>query len=332
MKHHLLFTIIAAAISLQAQDALPTPGFHHLHLNSTNPDAAIDFYTKQFPSTQKAMFAGQPALKSGGVWVLFTKVNTPPVTKPQTAFWHFGWHVTDERADLKRYQETGVKLLPLYTGDGDASVWVNSDSWPGGGGPGGALGRTKTQIAEAKEKNIQPTHAPAGFAYIGGPDGSTIEYQGNMPAERFNHVHMFQDNPFCAQLWYQQHLNVKPSARGAQHTEADCKTDGLGDKSWPALEKDGMYRVPGAGVAFNDAVGSAVSMQWYIRQDDKPLAPTRGKLMDHVGLTVVNLDAWIAKLKAENVKFLEQPYKVGDYRAVMIEGPSREAIELIEVH
>ena len=64
---------------------------------------------------------------------------------------------------------------------------------------------------------------------------------------------------------------------------------------------------------------------------DKPLAPSRGQMMDHVGLSVTNLDAWVAKLKAENVKFLQQPYKVGDYRAVMIEGPSREAIELIEV-
>lgn len=36
-------------------------------------------------------------------------------------------------------------------------------------------------------------------------------------------------------------------------------------------------------------------------------------------------------LRAEGVTFLEQTYKVSDYRAVMIEGPSREAIELIEV-
>ena len=28
---------------------------------------------------------------------------------------------------------------------------------------------------------------------------------------------------------------------------------------------------------------------------------------------------------------LEEPYKLGDTRAAMIEGPSREAIELVEV-
>jgi catechol 2,3-dioxygenase-like lactoylglutathione lyase family enzyme len=338
MKLATLLISIALAWPASAQDqaALPTPGFHHLHLNSTNPDATIDFYTKNFLSTSRSTFAGQPALKAGRVYVLFTKVNSAPPLTPQSAFWHFGWHVTDERASLKHYQEIGTKLLPLYTGDGDGSVWINSDSWPGGGGPGGALGRTKAQIAEAKEKAIQPTHAPAGFAYIGGPDGAMIEYQGNMPAERFNHVHMYQDDPFCAQLWYQTHLNVRPGGRGnqQQYTESNCKVEPGHDKSWPALEKDGMYRVPGAGVGFDANAGSTpidnVTMQWYVRQDDKPLAPTRGQMMDHVGLSVANLDAWVAKLKAENVKFLQQPYKVGDYRAVMIEGPSREAIELIE--
>jgi len=30
---------------------LAAPGFHHLHLNSVDPDAAIDFYTRQFPPT-----------------------------------------------------------------------------------------------------------------------------------------------------------------------------------------------------------------------------------------------------------------------------------------
>ena len=74
-----------------------------------------------------------------------------------------------------------------------------------------------------------------------------------------------------------------------------------------------------------------VSMNWYMRQTDKPLVSTRGHLMDHVALSVGNLDAWVAKLRSEGVKFLEQPYRLGDTRAVMIEGPSREAIELVEV-
>jgi len=41
----------------------PRPGFHHLHLNSVNPDAAIDFYMREFPSTMKSTFAAVPPSK-----------------------------------------------------------------------------------------------------------------------------------------------------------------------------------------------------------------------------------------------------------------------------
>ena len=40
-----------------SQIPLPAPGFHHLHLNSTDPDAAIAFYVRQFPSTSKTIGA-----------------------------------------------------------------------------------------------------------------------------------------------------------------------------------------------------------------------------------------------------------------------------------
>ena len=54
---------IGPAVVAQAPP-LPAPEFHHLHLNSVNPEAAIDFYTQAVPATSKDTFAGQPALKS----------------------------------------------------------------------------------------------------------------------------------------------------------------------------------------------------------------------------------------------------------------------------
>jgi hypothetical protein len=98
------------------------------------------------------------------------------------------------------------------------------------------------------------------------------------------------------------------------------------DKTWPALDVDGMYRAPSAGVTFGD-----VAMNWYIRQGDRPLVSMRGHLADHVGLSVANLDAWVAKLRGEGVRILQEPQAFGDTRAMMIEGPSREALELVEV-
>ena len=71
------------------------------------------------------------------------------------------------------------------------------------------------------------------------------------------------------------------------------------------------------------------SLNWFVSQSDTPLAPTRGQLVDHIAISVPTLDPWIAKLKADNVTFLRQPYRFGDSRAIMIEGPSRESIEII---
>jgi catechol 2,3-dioxygenase-like lactoylglutathione lyase family enzyme len=306
-------------------DAFARPGFHHLHLNSMNPDAAIAFYTRAFPSTSKSTWNGLPALKSpNNVLVLFTKVDQPPATQPQTAVWHFGWHVTSERAAMARLRVDGVTLLPLYTTAEGGTVNINSDTWPG---TGGVLGLTKAQIDDAKKNNVKPAGGP-GFAYIRGPDDALIEVQGDMPAERFNHVHMYQEDPFCAQLWYQKHLNapVSQARRGGEpRTEANCRVARGEDKTWPALDVDGMYRTPSAGVMFGD-----VAMNWYMRQGDRPLASTRRHLADHVALSVTNLDAWVAKLRAESVRILEEPYKLGDARAIMIEGPSQEALELVE--
>ena len=319
----LVLSAVGVASDANQVEGLAVPGFHHLHLNSVNPDAAIDFYVRAFPSTSKTTFAGQPALASpNNVLVLFNKVATPPATQPQTAFWHFGWHVTDVRATLDRFLQQPLTLVPLYTGEGAGTVFISSDTYPGSGG---VLGLTRAGIADAKAKGVKP-NGGAGFAYLRAPDDALVEYQGNMKMERFNHVHMYQEQPFCAQLWYQRHLNVPLAPKQPRRTEADCAAQRGPDKTLPALDWDGMYRTP----SVTSTVFGDVSLFWYMNQGEAPLAGTRGHLMDHIALGVTDLDAWIAKLRAEKVTFLEQPYSIGPHRAVMIEGPSREAIELIE--
>jgi catechol 2,3-dioxygenase-like lactoylglutathione lyase family enzyme len=306
---------------------LATPSFHHLHLNSVDPDAAIDFYTAQFSTTSRSTWGGLPGLASPNhVLILFTQVPTPPAVSPQTAIWHFGWHATDARASLETYRRrAGVKLLPLYTGDEDRTVFISSDTWPG---TGGVLGRTAAQIAEAKVTGVEPSRS-GGFAYMQGPDNAIVEYAGNYPAERFNHVHMFQEDPLCAELWYRQHLRASLiPGRGSPVplTEATCQVSRGSDRTFPALEPDGTFRTPSGGVAFGD-----VWLPWYMRQGDQALVSTRGNLYDHIALSVSSLDAWMDKLRNERVTFLDEPYQLGDTRAVMIGGPSQEAIELVEV-
>src|SRR5687767_14637407 len=114
---------------------LPAPGFHHLHLNSVDPAAAVDFYAKLFPTSANAHWGGLPAITSpNNVLMLFSKVASAPPTSPQTAIWHFGWHVTDTRKTLDAFKSRpDLKLLPLYTTDERGEVWISSDTWPSTG-------------------------------------------------------------------------------------------------------------------------------------------------------------------------------------------------------
>ncbi|HET7084269.1 MAG TPA: hypothetical protein VFI23_05830 [Rhizomicrobium sp.] len=322
-RYFLLAAFLAIPVShATGQTVLPPPHFHHLALNSTDPEAAIAFYLKEFPSTARTDWQGLPALVSPThVMIVFQKVAAPPPADPDvTAYWHFGWTAADSRKSLEIFRAQNL-LAPFYTDDQGNYVGISSDTYPY---PPGVPGRTKAQIAEAVAQNLEPRRT-GGNGYIFGPDAAIIEFTGNSP-ERFDHVHMWQDDPLCAQLWYVSHLLATPR-RGppAPVTQENCKLPRGADPSWPSLNRNGTYRFPTGGVSFDD-----VAMNWYMNQTDKPLAPTIGHLMDHVSLSVSGLDAWIAKLKGEGVVFLRQTYRIGNARAVMIQGPSHEAIELVE--
>jgi hypothetical protein len=301
----------------QADDAGP-PRFHHLHLNSADPAGTVRFYQQQFSTVVPTTVAGFPGFRTGSVLVLLsTRAGAPPVG--QSAYWHFGWHVPSARTYWERYHSTGAPLTPLHADDG-GTVTFSNEWFPG------TLTRAAAAAARAKGAKAQV----GGYGYLTGPDGEWIEFAGDHPAERFNHVHMFQEHVFCAELWYAKHFQapVSPSARrseGRKTSEQDCAVPG-GEPSWLSLVPEGTRRQPAGGVAFGD-----VELNWYQRQGSQPLISSRGQVMDHVGLQVRNLNAWLTRLRQNGVRVLRKPYRFGAGRAALIEGPSREVIELVEV-
>ena len=98
-----------------------------------------------------------------------------------------------------------------------------------------------------KQTDAQPTRK-GGFAYMRGPDDAIVEYMQDPTAERMNHVHFIHEQPFCAQLWYQKHLNATPlkprpgtpAADAPPRTEANCKVERSPEPTWPALEPQGF--------------------------------------------------------------------------------------------
>lgn len=89
--------------------------FHHLHLNSTDPAAAIRFYTTKF-DCEKARFAGAiDAVWAQRSWMLFTKVGSPPPWELTSAIWHFGWGAEDMQTTYQKHLDAGTKFFTPIT-------------------------------------------------------------------------------------------------------------------------------------------------------------------------------------------------------------------------
>ena len=296
---------------------------HHVHLNSVDPAKAAAYYPQPFALTaMKTTFNGYEAVKTGNLYLLFTKVTAPPpneLTGSQTSVWHFGWNTPDSRKYDENFRKMGLQIAQMWDAADGKLVDMSSDTLPGL--------PTQEQILEMRAKGVQPTRE-GGFGYLRGPDGIMIENAQAGTSERFNHIHMYHEHPICAMQWYITHLGATlPQGRGGAPgtlPAGDCKQL-YAPPTWPSFAKTGFVREPSGAVFFDDI---SISIRPW---PGGGLVSTRGHVVDHWALSVSDLDSTVTRLEGEGVKFLEQIHPWGNMRAAMIEGPDRVAIELVEV-
>ena len=282
----LLGTLVFAAFA-HAQDA-PTLNarFHHVHLNTTDPEAAINFYTTKFKA-QRQKFAGlSDAVWTGDSWLLFTKVNAPPPSELISGIWHIGWGAEDMKSTYQKQLDSGTKFQTPLT---DIS-----------GMTGGA---------ENSGRFL--------YAYVDGPDHALIELN-TARHHNFGHVHMFSADPIATGEWYMKHLGLTARLQKEPRTYRN------------------VQNAPAAFMTANH-VSMIVYPIEYLKTSGVPefkdrteLAPTRGRVIDHIGFAVDNLETAVAQMKASGVKVTTEPRTVGPIKFAFIEGPDRVAIELIE--
>jgi hypothetical protein len=319
-----VFVTTHRPIFAQGQATVAPMHVHHVHLNSVDPKAAADYYLKPFPaSTTRTTFNGYEAVKTGNVYLLFTKVDTPPQTEltgPQTSVWHFGWNTPDSRKYNEDFHAKGLKIAQMWDAADGKLVDMSSDTLPGL--------PTQEQILEMRAKGVQPTRK-GGFGYLRGPDGAMIENAQSGQVERFNHIHMYHENPLCAIQWYVTHLGAT-DARGSGDKPiatitGNCKQP-YSPPTWPSFAKfPGFVREPSGSVLFDDI--NILIRPW----PGGGLVSPRGHIVDHWALSVADLTSTVGRLKSEGIKFLEEIHPWGNTRAAMIEGPDRVAIEIVEV-
>jgi catechol 2,3-dioxygenase-like lactoylglutathione lyase family enzyme len=321
------------------------PNLHHVHVNSVDPERALDWYAGLWPSGQKTTVAGFPAFQAE-MAILYTRVDAPAPgawrkeqRRPdvQSPFWHIGVN-TNTKELHARLDKTKYDFMPLYSGPDDAAGVPHSRLSP--------LGHVLLTLAQREERlksgDIEPPEtATLDFAYLLDPDGILVESNGTeRMTPSFSHVHFFHELPLCAANWYVEHLGMQlPQTRSPQTGEtsetppwAPCEVP-VGEPSYLSLEPIGTLRDPRGTVRYADG-----AMSWYTRQcrmgrcrEERPLSRSRGQVVDHVAFTYPDLDAVMASLAATGVPILEGPYAFGETRAILIEDLDGLALELIEM-
>ena len=174
--------LIAAALAtlpLIAQNNAPAPQplahFHHLHLNATDPNADIDFYTSKF-DCERGKFAGAlDAVWAQKSWLLFTKVSAPPKSEITSSIWHIGWGAENMKETYQKQLDSGTKFETPITDISDI----------GGGNATGVFF----------------------YAYVDGPDHQLIELN-TARHHNFGHIHLLSKDPVAAATWYAKEFGV----------------------------------------------------------------------------------------------------------------------------
>ena len=260
----------------------PPPSFHHIHVNSTDPERALDWWSTVWPAGERTTVAGMPAFAADGVALVYSEVETQapgafdPERRqsiPQSPFWTTG-PSTDGLALYERLtalDPEGARFgfLPVHTGPDDTEGVPHS-----GLAPFGDQLLTVAEMAErAAREGSNPTRDRASgqdFGYLVDPDGILVEFNGNAETEDifYGHTHFWHEQPLCASNWYAEHLGLTlPPQRDPETGETTpraaydpCDVE-IGEVSYPTFLPMGQLRRPIGSVRLANA-----GWAWYSRQ------------------------------------------------------------------
>jgi catechol 2,3-dioxygenase-like lactoylglutathione lyase family enzyme len=280
-----LLVLIAPFLGL-GQASAAKAHFHHVHLNTQDPQHAIAFYTSKFEA-RRARFAGlQDAVWTGDSWILFTKVNAPPPASLISPIWHFGWGAPDMKAEYERQLASGTKFFAPLT----------------------------------------PLSTSFFFAYVESPEHALIELN-TAATNHFGHVHLFSADPVGAGDWYMKHFGLTRRGTGVASREPRFRGDlQIGPSVSLMADHVNLIIYP---VEYSK---KQYAGDW--QQGQTALVSSRGRIVDHIGFSVADLDATLDELRDAGVTITSAPRVLADgkIRFAFIEGPDRIAIELIEDH
>jgi catechol 2,3-dioxygenase-like lactoylglutathione lyase family enzyme len=130
---------------------------------------------------------------------------------------------------------------------------------------------------KAANLKVEPTENP-NESYVVAPDGVRVEVYGDPALSvpiQMNHIHLYPVEIPAMKAWYVKTFGATPGQRACVACVSKPRMIETGD-------------LPGVNLSFS--------------QGDKPLAPTKGRSLDHIGFEVKNLEDFVRKLESQGIK------------------------------
>ena len=189
-------------------------------------------------------------------------------------------------------------------------------------------------VAAGVESETEPFHTSerlcnggAGtpnVAFLYGPDREVFEI--NVAAgPDLRHLHFISADPNAAGQWYVEHVGISSGTPNPSETVSTCNEIQISPIYGGNLDGIQIFWYP---VEFAHGYYPAL----WANKDD--FDPQRGRAIDHIALSVEDLDRAVTRLRAEGVTVEQFPRVADDaaFRSAFVAGPDRIEIEIVEGH
>lgn len=160
------------------------------------------------------------------------------------------------------------------------------------------------------------------YAYVDGPDHALIELN-TAPHHHFGHLHLGSADPIAAGEWYKKHFGAVEKSR--TKTARMIREFPIGPNMSLQMDNVNIIIFP------IEYFKKAYPDQWKNRTE---FESTKGRVVDHVGFSVDNLESSLEALRKDGVKITSPARSIagGRVKFAFIEGPDKIRIEVIEGH
>ena len=157
------------------------------------------------------------------------------------------------------------------------------------------------------------------YAYVDGPDHALIELN-TANHHHFGHIHLLSDDPPAAGEWYATHFGVTVRSNPREQVYRGVQ---IGPSVSFTMDDVNFIIYPSAYARTAKLPG------W---EERRALESTKGHVVDHIGISVENLDDAMAKLRSAGVTITDSARSAagGKIKYAFIEGPDNIRIEMIE--